>query len=154
MAGCVVEVALPPPASVCPIGTENHINHQRNGPSMNNRTTLTVGIAVVVVLLVAILGHWGSDGHGLAERLEKELRLCRMAHAVQVPLMVQSCKRAMTPSLPASFLLEEPECARKLLVELKISNSSIVVPRPSRATARTQNGSVTADGNTTSRSSQ
>ena len=121
---------------------------------MNNRTTLTVGIAVVVVLLVALLGHWGSGDHGFAKRLEKELRLCRTAHAIQVPLLVQSCKKAMTPSLPVSFLLDEPECARKLLEELKISNPSIVVPRPSRATSRTQNGSVAADGNTSSRSSQ
>ena len=77
-----------------------------------------------------------------------------LARQTQVPLVVQSCKTAMTPSLPVSFLLDEPECAGKLLEGLKVSNPSIVLPRPRKATARAQNGSVTAAGDTTSRSSQ
>ena len=113
--------------------------------------TLTVVALVVLLLLASYMAHEMNE---TLQRIERLSHFCRTAHAVQVPLVVQSCKKAMTPSLPVSFLLNEPECARKLLEELKVRNPSIVLPRPSMATARAQNGPVTAGGDTTSRSSQ
>lgn len=113
--------------------------------------TLTVAALVVLLLLASYMAHEMNE---TLQRIQRLSHFCRTAHAVQVPLVVQSCKKAMTPSLPVRFLLDEPECTHKLLEELKVRNPSIVIPRPSKATARRQNGSLTADHNTTSRSSQ
>ena len=109
---------------------------------MNNKKTLTVGIAGVVVLLVVLLGHWGSDDHGSAERLEKELRLCRMERALLTPLLAQPCRRISAPHLPVSFLLDEAECASKLLSHLRISNVHISLRRRENSSDSSRNASA------------
>ena len=121
---------------------------------MKHRIRPVTLIVVALVVLLLLASYTAHEMNETLQRIERLSHFCRASHAAQVPLVAQSCKKAMTPSLPVSFLLDEPECTRRLLEELKVSNPSIVVPRPSRAAAPTQNGSVTAGGDTTPQSFQ
>jgi hypothetical protein len=87
------------------------------------------------------------------ERIERLSHLCRTAHAIQVPLVVQSCKNAMMPSLPTSFLLEEPECTSKLLKHMKVKHVSVLTPGMLNASALASAEAQSVDSRERNRSS-
>jgi hypothetical protein len=111
---------------------------------MVNRKVLIAAVIVVVILLAFGLSRaclcQESTSH-----LEKELRIYRVAYTVLLPLLEQPRTTGVPNQLPVSFLLEEPECAQRLLDHLQLKNVRVVHSRTTNASTADLNGSVRND---------
>ena len=111
------------------------------GLGMVNRKVL-IAAAIVVVTLLAFGLFRACECQESTSRLEKELRIYRVAYTVLLPLLEQRRATGVPDRLPVSFLLEEPECAQRLLNHLQLKNVRVVY---SGATNASVNGLVRND---------
>jgi len=114
------------------------------GLGMVNRKVL-IAAAILAVALLVFLVHRGCEGQESTSRLEKELRIYRVAYTVLLPLLEQPRATGVPNQLPVSFLLEEPECAQRLLDHLQLKNVRVVLPNASSLSTVALNGSVGND---------
>ncbi len=108
---------------------------------MVNRKVL-IAAAILAAALLVFLVHRGCECQESTSRLEKELRIYRVAYTVLLPLLEQHRATGVPNQLPVSFLLEEPECAQRLLDHLQLKNVRVVYPGGANATI---NGSARND---------
>ena len=104
-----------------------------------------VGAAIVVVTLLAFGLFRACQCHESTSRLEKELRIYRVAYTVLLPLLEQPRATGVPERLPVNFLLEEPECAQRLLDHLQLKNVRVVYPGATNTSTASLNGSVGND---------
>ncbi len=94
---------------------------------MVNRKVL-IAAAILAAALLVVLVYRGYDCQESVSRLEEELRIYRVAYTVLVPLLEAPRTTGVPERLPVSFLLEEPECAQRLLDHLQLKNVRVVYP--------------------------
>jgi len=111
---------------------------------MVNRKVL-IAAAILAAALLAFLAHRGCECQESMSRLEKELRIYRVAYTVLMPLLEQPRATGVPNQLPVSFLLGEPECAQRLLDHLQLKNVCVVYSRTTNASTAALNGSVRND---------
>ena len=111
---------------------------------MVNRKVL-IAAAILAAALLAFLVYRGCECHESVSRLEKELRIYRVAYTVLLPLLERPRAMDVPDQLPVSFLLEEPECAQRLLDHLQLRNVLVVYPGATNASTAVLNGSVGND---------
>jgi hypothetical protein len=111
----------------------------------------TLAILVLAGMVVLGLGYWGYECQHTAKQIEKELRSLWMEQALVTPLLVQCGRSNSLKQVPTSFLVEEPECSRRLLAHLALKNTRAAnLPQPNAsdllANASGLNESRTAAG--------
>jgi len=107
---------------------------------MTRMMTLTA-LAVGACFLIA-LATWGYETRETVIHMEMELQVLRTEQAPLMPRLVQSQRAFSDQQLPVSFLLQEPECAQRLLDHLKFKNVRIIYPGPANTSAASFNGST------------
>ncbi len=118
---------------------------------MVHRNALVAAI-VVVTLLAFILGH-ACRCQETTSRIEAELQVYRMAYSVLMPLLNQPRVTGVPDRLPVSFILEEPECAQRLLDHLKLKNVRVIHPGTASYSTAWLNGSARNAGQVPAQSS-
>ena len=120
---------------------DSFIYLKRRKHGMVNRKVLVAAVIVVVILLAFGLFR-ACQCQESTSRLEKELRIYRVAYTVLLPLLEQPRATGVPDRLPVSFLLEEPECAQRLLNHLQLKNVRVVYSRTTNASTASLSGSA------------
>lgn len=112
---------------------------------MMARTMVVAAVIAAAGLLIA-LSHWGCGCQESAKRIERELLLWRMDRGLLIARLAQPQRQVPVQQWPVSFLLEEPECAQRLLDHLRLRKVQGVGSGATNATGVLSDASATSDG--------
>ena len=103
---------------------------------------MTLVVLVVAAGILVALAYWGYEIRETTRHVEAELQALRADRALLPVLLAQTRAAALPNQLPVGFLLEEPECAQRLLSHLRLKNVRIVYSGASNASTALLNGST------------